>query len=315
MGIGLFVVLGAIVILVIVFAVKGITTVYQSEARVIERLGKYHRTLSAGIHIIWPGLDKMKEITWRFVEEVPYSSGDDTEKTKITCTHKKTKIIDLREILYDFPKQNAITKDNANLSIDALLYFQITDPSRAVYEIDNLPNAIEKLTQTTLRSVVGGMDLDETLSSRDTINTKLRAVLDEATDKWGVKVNRVELQEITPPQKIRDAMDSQMEAERARRAEVIVAEGRKTATILIAEGEAQSRVKVASAEAEAIAFITKAFAEEQMDPANYLIATKYIETLKEMVSGKDNKVVYLPYEATAILGSIGGIKELFRDHE
>jgi len=234
--------------------------------------------------------------------------------------------------VYDFPRQNVITKDNVAIEINALLYFQITDPVKAVYEIANLPDAIEKLTQTTLRNVIGELDLDETLASRDTINAKLRAILDEATDKWGVKVNRVELQDINPPKDIKEAMEKQMRAERDRRAaileaeglkrskileaegfreaEINKAEGEKKAKILTAEGEAEARIKVAQAEAEAIMKITKTISASKGDPANYLIAVRYIEALKEMVSGKENKVVYLPYEATGILSSIGGIKDM-----
>jgi len=217
--------------------------------------------------------------------------------------------------------------------INAILYFQVTDPVRAVYEISNLPDAIEKLTQTTLRNVIGEMDLDATLTSRDTINAKLRAVLDEATHKWGVKVNRVELQDINPPQHIREAMEKQMQAERSKRASILEAEGSKAskvliseglkiseinkaegekqAMILIAEGQAQAKIRTAEGEAEAIEKITKAIASTKTDPVNYLVAIRYIDTLKDMVSGKDNKVIYLPYEATGVLSSIGGIKEMF----
>lgn len=310
MGIGLLAVLVAVIVLVVVLAIKGMRTVNQSQALVVERLGKYHRTLRSGIHVVWPLFDEVKKIKWLRVHESSIGQADDVGRRQVIV--EETERIDLREIVYDIPKQNAITKDNVNLVINALLYFQITDPAKAVYEIDNLHMAIQKLTQTTLRSVVGTLDLDETLSSRETINDRLRIVLDEATDKWGVKVNRVEVEEIVPPQDIVKAMDKQMQAERDRRAEVTKAQGAKTAAVLVAEGAAEARVRVAQAEAEAIGFITRAFANERIDPAQYLIATKYIEALREMVSGKDNKVVYLPYEATALLGSIGGIKELFK---
>ena len=255
-------------------------------------------------------------------------SGERTVITKISDT------IDLREQVYDFPEQNVITKDNVTTRINALLYFQITDPVKAVYEIDNLPNAIEKLTQTTLRNVIGELELDETLTSRDTINAKLRVVLDEATNKWGVKVNRVELQDITPPESVRNAMEKQMQAERERRAKILTAEGEKTSEILRsecdkesrinmaeaekrtqilrAEGEAEAKRLQAQAEAEAIQKITDAIKGTDSNPASYMLAMKYIESLKEMVSGKDNKTIYLPYEATSILGSISGIKDLFK---
>jgi regulator of protease activity HflC (stomatin/prohibitin superfamily) len=231
-----------------------------------------------------------------------------------------------------FPRQNVITKDNVVVEIDALIYSQITDPVRATYEIANLPDAIEKLTQTTLRNVIGEMELDHVLSSRDTINAKLREILDEATHKWGAKVSRVELKDINPPRDIRDAMEKQMRAERDRRAailtaeaekqsrilqaegirqaEITKAEGGKQARILAADAEAASRLKVAEAEAQAIERITAAIKGTGGDPARYLIAIRYLETLKEMVSGANNKVVYLPYEATGVLASLGGIREM-----
>ncbi len=237
----------------------------------------------------------------------------------------------MREQVYDFLKQNVITKDNVSIGINALLYFQITDPVKVVYEIANLPDAIEKLTQTTLRNVLGELELDESLTSRDTINTKLRTILDDATDKWGVKVNRVELQDINPPEDIRDQMEKQMRAERDRRAAILVAEGEKKASILEAEGfreaevnkaeglkqaailqaegEAKARIQVADAEAEAIRIISESL-DPKGDPVNYMVAIRYIDTLKQMVSGKDSKVVYLPFEASGILSSLGGIKEL-----
>ena len=313
-----------IAIFVIIFIGKGFTIIQQAETMVIERLGKYHRTLSSGINIIWPIFDRPRQIEWKFSREVP-----DGRPIIIV---RRVKKIDLRETVYDFPRQNVITKDNVVTEINAMLYFQITDPVKSVYEIANLPAAIEKLAQTTLRNVIGEMDLDETLSSRDVINNKLRAILDEATDKWGVKVNRVELQDINPPRDIRDAMEKQMRAERDRRAaileaegskrskileaegiresEINKAEGEKRAKILVAEGVAEARIKVAEAEAEAIKQITRAIAVSSGNPSNYLIAVRYIETLKEMVSGENNKVVYLPFEATGVLSSLGGIKEM-----
>jgi regulator of protease activity HflC (stomatin/prohibitin superfamily) len=231
-----------------------------------------------------------------------------------------------------FPRQNVITKDNVVVEIDALIYSQITDPVRATYEIANLPDAIEKLTQTTLRNVIGEMELDHVLSSRDTINAKLREILDEATHKWGAKVSRVELKDINPPRDIRDAMEKQMRAERDRRAAILTAEaekqsrilqaegirqseinkaeGEKQARILAADAEAAFRLKVAEAEAQAIERITSAIKGTGGDPARYLIAIRYLEALKEMVSGTNNKVVYLPYEATGVLASLGGIREM-----
>jgi len=311
-------------IFVIIFVASGFKIIQQAETMVIERLGKYNRTLESGINIIIPVFDKSRSIYWRYRKTDV--SGEDI------VTQRMTSKIDLREQVFDFPRQNVITKDNVTIEIDAMLYFQITDPVKSTYEIANLPNAIEKLTQTTLRNVLGELDLDECLVSRDVINTKLRAILDEATDKWGVKVNRVELQDITPPPEIQKAMEQQMRAERDRRASILEAEGKKKAAILEsegvkesainmaegekksailqAEGEAEARIKVATAEKEAIDRITEAISASKGDPANYLIAVRYIETLKEMVSGQNNKVVYLPYEATGVLSSIGGIKDM-----
>ena len=242
--------------------------------------------------------------------------------------------IDLRETVYDFPRQSVITKDNVVTEINAILYFQIVDPMRAMYEIQNLPDAIEKLTQTSLRNIIGEMDLDETLTSRDTINNKLRIILDEATNKWGVKVNRVELQDIDPPREIRDAMEKQMRAERDKRAQILNAEGQKEATIRESEGrmqqainhaegerqaqvlhakaEAEAKLLTADAEAQAIRKIAQAVEGSGANPAQYLIAVRYLETLKEMTSGKDNKTIYLPYEASGVLSSLGGIKELLK---
>jgi regulator of protease activity HflC (stomatin/prohibitin superfamily) len=318
-------IIAAIVVFIIIFAIKGFKIIQQSETMVIERLGRYYRTLSSGINIIWPIFDKPRSIEWRFIK---------TDVSGKTIIRKDTVTrIDLRETVYDFPSQSVITRDNVAIEINALLYFQITDAKRAVYEIANLPDAIEKLTQTTLRNVIGELDLDHTLTSRDTINNKLRAILDEASDKWGVKVNRVELQDITPPADVKVAMEKQMRAERDRRAAILTAEGQKQSSILEAEGirqseinkaegmkqamilkatgEAEARIKVAEAEAEAVTKVTKAITDSGGNPTTYLIALKYIEALKEMVSGKDNKVVYMPYEASALLGSVGSIREMF----
>lgn len=320
----ILIILAVFAFFIAIYIALGLKIIKQAETMVIERLGRYSRTLSSGINIILPIFEKPRDVYWVSVHE--------TLDGKVVVRRKKTNRIDLRERVYDFPRQNVITKDNVVIEINALLYFQITDPAKAVYQILNLPEAIEKLTQTTLRNVIGELDLDETLASRDTINNKLRAILDEATDKWGVKVNRVELQDIIPPKEIKEAMEKQMRAERDRRAvileaegqkkskilesegikesEINKAEGKKKATILVAEGEAEARVKVTQAEAEAIKKITETISASKGNPTNYLIALRYIEALKEMVSGKDNKVVYLPYEATGILSSIGGIKDM-----
>ena len=308
--------LGAAILLVFVFAKMALVIIPQSETKIIERLGRYHATLKPGINLIIPFIDRAKNVVVLRYGRYVYSNN-----------------IDLREQVYDFPKQNVITKDNIQMEINALLYFQIMDPFKATYEINNLPNAIEKLTQTTLRNIIGELELDETLTSRDTINTKLRAVLDDATDKWGVKVNRVELQDITPPSSVLNAMEKQMQAERNKRAqiltsegekaaEILASEGEKTATInraeaakqeaiLTAEGEAQARIRKSEAEAKAIELITQAVGKST-NPANYLLAQKYIQMLEELAQGDKTKTVYLPYEATNLMGSIGGIKDLFK---
>ena len=319
------VLLGILILIVVILVMAGVKVVPQSETRVIERLGRFHSVLPPGLNIIWPFIDKPKMIYTRRVENM---SG-----RRPIASIVSTASIDLREQVYDFPSQQVITKDNVTTEINALLYFQIVDPKKSVYEIDNLPNAIEKLTQTSLRNVIGELELDETLTSRDTINSRLQSILDEATNKWGVKVNRVELQDITPPESVREAMEKQMQAERNRRAEILNAEGEKKSLILRSEGEKQSqinqaeaekqsqilkaegesRAKVlhAEAEAEAIRRVAEAIKESKTDPATYMLAMKYIETLNEMVSGKDGKTVYIPYEATGVLGSIASIKDLF----
>ena len=275
----IFLILVIVIAAILVFA--GVKVVPQSETRVIERLGKFHSVLSPGLNIIWPFIDKPKTIYTRRVEN---SIGG---RTIVRLT--ATSAIDLREQVYDFPSQQVITKDNVTTEINALLYFQIVDPKKSVYEIDNLPNAIEKLTQTSLRNVIGELELDETLTSRDTINSRLQTILDDATNKWGVKVNRVELQDITPPESVREAMEKQMQAERNRRAEILNAEGEKKSLILRSEGERQSqinqaeaikqaeilhaegvsRAKVlqAEAEAEAIRRVAEAIKDTKTDPA------------------------------------------------
>ncbi len=318
------VIAGILILLAIVIISAGVKVVPQSETRVIERLGRFHSVLSPGLNFIIPFVDKPKTIYTRKAENM---GGRYYVRTVATT------VIDLREQVYDFPSQQVITRDNVTTEINALLYFQITDPKKAVYEIDNLPNAIEKLTQTSLRNVIGELELDETLTSRDTINTKLQAILDDATNKWGVKVNRVELQDITPPESVRVAMEKQMQAERNRRAEILNAEGEKQSLILRSEGEKASRINEAEAhkqseilraegeaqaiilnaqaEADAIRRVAEAVTAGKTDPAAYMLAMKYIDTLREMTTGKDNKTVYIPYEASSVLSSIGSIRTIF----
>lgn len=320
-----YIIILVLIILAITLVAKAIRVVPQSETRVIERLGRFHSVLPPGLSFIVPFIDRPKDIYTRRIQTLP--SGHQIIRLTLSP------IIDLREQVYDFPSQQVITRDNVTTEINALLYFQIVDPKKAVYEIDNLPNAIEKLTQTSLRNVIGELELDETLTSRDTINSKLQVILDEATNKWGVKVNRVELQDITPPESVRVAMEKQMQAERNRRAEILNAEGEKKSVILRSEGEKESRINqaeavkqaeilraegqaratvlAAQAEADAIERVARAVSQTGTDPATYILACKYIETLKDLTSGKDNKTVFMPYEATSVLSSIGSIKSLF----
>jgi regulator of protease activity HflC (stomatin/prohibitin superfamily) len=305
----------ALAVFVVILLAKGLVVVKQAQVMVIERLGKYYKTLDSGLHIIWPIIDKPRQISWRYTKS-------DYKGNKFIQVKNETRI-DMRETVYDFPRQNVITSDNVSIRIDALLYFQVTDPMKAVYEINNLPNAIEKLTQTTLRNVIGELELDKTLTSRDTINTKLRVILDEATDKWGVKVNRVELQDIDPPKEIKIAMEKQMRAERDRRAKILEAEGEKRSQVLVAEGdkeakiaraegEARSTFLVAEAEAKAIREITESVKQTGTDPAHYLIAVKYIKAFSEVVKNND-KTVVVPYESSAMLGSVKTIEKIFKN--
>ena len=317
----------AAIIFALMFIMQGVIIVRQAEVVIIERLGKYHATLTSGLNLIIPIIDAKRTIAWKYVITRP-----DGKNTYVTSTADR---IDLRAMVYDFPRQNVITKDNVTIEINALLYFQIVDSQKAVYEINNLPDALEKLTQTTLRNVIGELELDQTLISRDTINNKLRMILDEATDKWGVKVNRVELQDIVPPKEIREAMEKQMRAERDKRATILTAEadkqsrilnaegirdseiskaeGMKRAAILQAEGAAEARLKVMEAEAMAIEKISKVVGGDPKDPINYLVAVKYVDSLKTIAEGQNNKVVFMPFEASSLVGTVGAIKELLKD--
>ncbi|WP_428898056.1 Regulator of protease activity HflC [Parelusimicrobium proximum] len=321
----LIIVLGIVGIVIIGYILMGIKIIQQAEVMVIERFGKYNTTLKSGFNIILPFFDKPRAIAWKYSSEM---SGRNV--SYITMVDR----IDMRETLYDFPRQDVITRDNVSIQINALIYFQVTDPLKAVYEIASLPMAIEKLTQTTLRNIIGELDLDQTLTSRETINSKLRVILDDATNKWGVKVNRVELQDITPPREIKEAMEKQMRAERDKRAAILEAEGLKQAQILKAEGfkeseirraegeqqkrvleadgEAKARIRVAEGESEAVAKVTASL-KDFANPAQYLITMRYIEALQGMTEGKDNKLVYMPFEATGILGAVGSVKELLNN--
>ena len=317
----------ALIVFIIVIITKGIVIVKQAQVIIIERFGKYLQILTPGINWIIPIMDKPHLMEWR--ENRDYMDGSGRVRS-VPITEMRN-VIDMRETVYDLPRQSVITKDNVGIEINALLYFQITDPINAAYKVESLPTAIEKLTQTTLRNIIGEMDLDQTLTSRENIKSKLQVILDEATNKWGVKVNRVELQDIIPPAAIREAMEKQMKAERDRRAMVTEAEGTKTAqilkaeavreseikkaegmkqaAILEAEGISEAKIKVAQAEAEAVKIVASTVAQSS-NPASYMISLKYIEALTKMTEGKDNKIIYMPYEASNVLGAVAAIKDL-----
>jgi regulator of protease activity HflC (stomatin/prohibitin superfamily) len=312
-------------IFLIILMRRSIYLVRQAEAVIIERLGKFDRILQPGLHFIAPFIERPRSVIWSYVKQI--------DGKRYHRFIENINRIDLRESVHDFPKQNVITKDNVTMEISALLYYHITDPRASFYEVANLPEAIEKLTQTTLRNIIGAMDLDESLVSRDLINEKLRLILDEAADKWGVKVTRVELQEVNPPEDIRQAMEKQMRAERDRRALILEAEGTKRAaileaegiresnvlkargnsesTVLMAEAEATARLKMAHAESQALELIQKA--APKGDALAYLTAINYIKMLPEMTKGKNDKMIVIPYEASALMGSITAIKKIFEE--
>lgn len=289
-----------LVVFVIVFAARGVVVIRQAEVGIVERLGRYNRTIESGLHIVWPILDSLR----------PYLMG-----------YRVVKRIDLREQVLDFNPQPVITKDNVTMQIDSVIYYQIVDPLKAVYEINNLVAAIEKLTITTLRNVIGDLTLDETLVSREKINSKMQEILDEATDKWGVKINRVELKNINPPEEIQEAMTKQMKAEREKRAVILLAEGDKQSKILRAEGEKEAAIrsaegdkmaKILRADGEATAIKNVFSAIHEGKATEDVIAIKYLEALEKMADGKASKV-FIPVEATGILSSIGAVKELFAE--
>lgn len=310
------------VILAIVVAVisMGLVLVPQRRTMVIERLGRYHRTLEPGLNIIIPFVDQARAINiLRFVGNDPF----------ITSERK----IDMREIVLDFPRQSVITKDNVGVAIDGVLYYQIMDGQAAVYGTENLVLAIQTLAQTTLRSEIGKMELDAIFESREEINASLQITMDEAGNKWGVKVNRVEIRDIEIPNEIREAMNKQMVAERSRRAivreaegyreaeiqraegdkqsAILNAQGDRDADIARAEGERQAAILLAEGEAQAIRTIMEAVAD-RTDPQqaiHYLIAQRYIAMLPNLAKQGDR--VFVPMEGTALLGSVGGMRELF----
>ena len=291
-----------LLILIVIIAAMSIKIVKQAEVYVIERLGKFSKVADAGLTIIIPFIDHVRSV------------------------------VSLKQQTMDVPPQGVITKDNVTITIDTVVFYQITDPAKAVYEIQSLKKGIEYLAITTIRDIIGKMDLDETFSSRDGINNKLRVVLDEATDRWGCKIDRVEIKDITPPADIRDAMEKEMNAERNKRAMILeaeaqrqsaitIAEGKKQAAILEAEADRESQIRRAAGEAQAIKEVADAKAKEiqmvydamkKADPNDKLVQLKSLEALEEVAKGDANKV-FIPFEATSALSSLGAIKEVLKD--
>ena len=294
--------LGILLVIILIIAFSSIKIVKQAEVYIIERLGKFYKVADAGLTIIIPFLDHVRSV------------------------------VSLKQQTMDVPPQGVITKDNVTITIDTVVFYQITDPAKAVYEIQNLKKGIEYLAITTIRDIIGKMDLDETFSSRDGINTQLRVVLDEATDRWGCKVDRVEIKDITPPADIRDAMEKEMNAERNKRALILeseaqrqsaitIAEGKKQASILEADADREAQIRRAAGEAQAIKEVAEAKAQEihmvyeaikQSSPDEKLVQLKSLEALKEVANGEANKI-FIPFEATNVLASLGAIKDVMTD--
>jgi regulator of protease activity HflC (stomatin/prohibitin superfamily) len=302
---------GFLAIVMLVIAAKTIRIVPQATVMLVERLGRFDKIASSGLNLLVPFLDRPRAVFW-------------------TNSRPGMTSIDLREQYLDLPPQPVITRDNVTIHVDSVVYWQITDPVKAVYEMNDLVGGIVQLTITGMRAVMGDMDLDHTLSQRDQINSKLRLILDEATDKWGVKVTRVDVKNIDPPEDVRITMEKQMTSERNRRALVIQAEGdrqaaitraegekqaavtraegEKQAAILQAEGAAQARLRNAEAESEAINRIAQAIPGG--DPGQYLITTRYIDSLRDMTRTNNSKVIFMPVETSAMLSSVGALKEV-----
>ncbi len=281
-------------IVIALLLIRSIRIIPQATAGVVERLGRFHKVLNAGVNLVFPFIDVIR------------------------------RTVDLREQVVDFQPQSVITEDNLVVSIDTVIYYQVTDPKSATYEINNFVIGIEQLTVTTLRNVVGSLDLEEALTSRETINRALRTVLDEATDKWGVRVNRVEIRDIVPPESVRDSMEKQMKAEREKRASILLAEGTKQAAILTAEGNKQADILRAEGSAKAMVLNARADAESQALVADgesqaiqkvfdalseaavtdQALAYKYIDQLKDLAQGDANKVWFIPTELSAAASAL-----------
>ncbi len=292
---GGFIVFLILVILIILVLIANIKVVPQAHSFVVERLGAYHETWNTGLHFMVPFFDKV------------------------------AKKISLKEQVIDFPPQPVITKDNVTMSIDTVIYFQVTDPKLYTYGVERPLSAIENLSATTLRNIIGDLELDHTLTSRDTINTQIRTILDEATDAWGIKVNRVELKNIIPPKEIQDSMEKQMKAERERRAQILTAEGEKRSAILIAEGEKESailradaaketKIREAQGDAEAITLVQQALADSikllnESNPSESVIALKGLEAFGKAADGKATKII-IPSQIQSLAGLATSLKEL-----
>jgi len=299
----------------LVVAWKTIKIVPQSSVLLIERLGRFHRIAASGLNIIVPFFEAPRAVYW-------------------TNVRPGTTFIDSREQFIDLPPQSVISRDNVMITVDSVVYWQITDPVRATYEVNDLVGSIVQLTFTGMRSVIGKLDLDHTLSSRDQINNELRLILDEATDKWGVKVTRVDIKNITPPEDVRITMEEQMTAERNRRALILTAEGDKQAAITRAEGEKQAAITrsegnkqsaILDAEGAAQARLTNATAEaaaiqqiagsigDRGKTAQYLITSRYVDSLRDMARTQNSKVIFMPTETSGVLASVGAFKEVFSE--
>jgi regulator of protease activity HflC (stomatin/prohibitin superfamily) len=283
---GLIVVLVLIAVVLIVL-IQSVRIVPQARAGIVERLGRYSRSLDPGLHFVFPFVDRLRR-----------------------------PLVDLREQVVTFPPQPVITQDNVTISIDTVFYFTITDPFRATYEVANLLLAVEQLTVTTLRNVIGSLSLEETLTSRDKINSDLRIVLDEATERWGIRVNRIELKSVDPPGSIQEAMEKQMRAERDKRAailtaegvkqsQILEAEGQKQAAILSAEGDKQSKILRAQGEGEAI--VTVFHAIHDGNPSRELLTYQYIQALPQVAAGEGVTLMVVPSDATAAMGAIAAL--------
>lgn len=317
------IILGIIVVGAIFVGTASFKIIGQAEVMVIERLGRFHRVARSGLNILIPYVERPKSLDVRYLE----SDVNGNKRLMATTTTR----IDLREQVLNFPSQPVITKDNVTIDIDAVLYYRVADPQKATYAVQNLPYALETLTRTTLRNIVGEMELDATLVSRDNINKRMREVIEEASIGWGVEVTRVELQAIEPPRDIQQSMELQMRAERERRAavtnaeatkraaileaegkreaQILTAEGEKGASILRAQGLAEARLAMANAESEAVKLISASLPPGEA--AMYLIGLRYVDALPQIAQGKGT-TVFLPVEASGVMGAIGAIKEVLK---